>query len=261
MYQIPWNILESSSISNKTAYHIVGKCMRSLEKIDSTYSMSIDNTYGSSKVSQDIIKLASEQLKAIRKGFRYLESHENACFELLRVSGSVQLLPSSLSNIESSVSQYLSCFLFHYVAEFYGVWLSFHKLEIKSKIGYIPENEPSGSFLLNIVFKALVFKPKMGEILVCKVAYISPSHISGIAYGFFSITIPLKHIKNENFDYHPADMITYEKNSLINRNDKTKVIRTDSLVLVKIKRLNFSNHGDFITSIIGQFESIVENDC
>ncbi|KAH7646902.1 RPB7 like OB fold RNA polymerase subunit [Cryptosporidium bovis] len=256
MYQIPWEVRESCVITNEVAYHLIGKCIRSIK--DSIKHEDIETDTNSTDSGREVERLAAEQLQNIREGFVKKGECGNECFELLRVRGTVQLLPNSIGNIEESIKRYLCYFLFHYIAEYYGIWVCFHKVSAKNKYGYIPDCEPSGSFLVNIEFKALVFKPKLNEQLICRICHISPSHISGITYGLLNITVPTKDLVESDFEFRRVDSSSCESNSLVNKKNNEQVLKTGSLIVIKIKKYSFSDNGDFITSITGKFDSIYE---
>lgn len=256
MYQIPWEVKESCVVTSEVAYHLIGKCIRSIGCLDSSKSEEIVS-FGQETI-REIEKLASEQLKTIRESFINKGEYDNECFELLRVKGTVQLLPNSIGNIEDSIKKYLCCFLFHYIAEFHGVWMCFHKVSTINKYGYIPDCEPNGSFLVNVEFKALVFKPKIGELLICRVSHVSPSHISGITYGILNVVIPMKNFKGDEYEFQRADSLTYETNTLVNKINKEKNLKIGSIIFVRIKKYNFSDNGDFVSSISCQFESLID---
>ncbi|KAH8739690.1 RPB7 like OB fold RNA polymerase subunit [Cryptosporidium ryanae] len=254
MYQIPWEVRESCVITNEVAYHLIGKCIRNIKHSSKGKYIETDTTVTDS--GRDIEKLAVEQLKNIREGFINKGEYTNECFELLRVKGTVQLLPNSIGNIDDSIKRYLCCFLFHYIAEYYGIWVCFHKVSAISTHGYIPDCEPNGSFLVNIEFKALVFKPKLGEQLICRISHISPSHISGITYGLLNVTVPTKSLNEYNFEFKMADSLSCDSNTLINKKDSEQNLKNGSLIVIKIKKYSFSDDGDFISSITGKFDSI-----
>lgn len=256
MYQIPWVVKESCVVTNEVAYHLIGKCIRSVGNLNNNKSEEFG--FSGQDTVREIEKLATEQLRSIRESFINKGEYDNECFELLRVKGTVQLLPNSIGNIEDSIKKYLCCFLFHYIAEFHGVWVCFHKISTINTYGYIPDCEPNGSFLVNIEFKALVFKPKIGELLICRISHVSPSHISGITYGILNVIIPMKNFKGDEYEFQKADSLAYETNTLVNKVNKEKNLKVGSIIFVRIKKYNFSDSGDFISSISGQFESLID---
>ncbi|KAJ1605570.1 RPB7-like OB fold RNA polymerase subunit [Cryptosporidium canis] len=256
MYQIPWEVKETCLVTNEVAYHLIGKCIRSIGYLNNNKLE--ENGPPGQEMDREIEKFASEQLRSIRDSFINKGKYDNECFELLRVKGTVQLLPNSIGNIEDSIKKYLCCFLFHYIAEFHGVWVCFHKISTLNTYGYIPDCEPNGSFLVNVEFKALVFKPKIGELLICRISHISPSHISGITYGILNVVIPMKNFKGDEYEFQRADSIKYETNTLVNKVSKEKNLKIGSKIFVRIKKYHFSDGGDFVSSISGQFESIVD---
>ncbi|KAF7457703.1 DNA-directed RNA polymerase I RPA43 [Cryptosporidium felis] len=257
MYQIPWVVEESCIVSNEVAWHLIRKCIKSIENLNRNQVEESEFPRGES--GRDIEKLTLEQLQNIRESFTGKNELENECFELLRVKGTVQLLPNSIGNVEDSIKRYLCYFLFHYIAEFYGVWICFHRLSTINSYGYIPDCEPNGSFLVNVEFKALVFKPKIGEQLVCRISHISPLHVSGITYGILNVSIPIKSFKGDEFEFKKVDSLSQGTNTLINKKNKEESLGVGSIIFVRIKKYSFSDSGDFISLINGQFESLIHN--
>eukprot|EP00920_Eleutheroschizon_duboscqi_P003370 GHVT01007874.1.p1 GENE.GHVT01007874.1~~GHVT01007874.1.p1 ORF type:complete len:189 (+),score=47.47 GHVT01007874.1:457-1023(+) len=162
MAQVPWEILKERQLEG-------GEVTRRLASLVKASTKALRGA--SSAVLHSL-----QQLQALVAG---LDGRpDTAQIWEANVMGTVQLLPCQLGIQECGARLFLMHFTLRYVPELCGIWLGYRRLRLADGAAFIPEAEPRGVLVFQVMLDVLLFKPAKGALL-CKPRASALRHQTG----------------------------------------------------------------------------------
>lgn len=269
MAQIPWSVLSRQPIDAAAAARQMRICYQSIRK---GCAAAEGNAPASALLQQETLRSLKAAHAALIEVIE-LEgkvAKENAnqpvnkCFELLTVKGTAILPPCFWQVARLGVYRHLMGFLFKHIPEFEGVWLAFSQTrpaasgdtnvnsnssgsssKCKQKKGgafgfLLPDLDCNdGAVFVSIETHALVFCPKVGDLITCKAQTVRPAVIRLLCLGHFTAVINREQVAGR-FRYDEEAKI------YVHRKDKKRRIEERSFVRLHVIDIPRSHSGDRI---------------
>ena len=160
-----------------------------------------------SRISTPHSKLSTDEASSTR-----------TCFYKKRLLFTVSIPPSGLRDTNKSIEKSLSRMLLRYSHGLGGTMIAFDKIQILDD-GLIINDLPHIHY--SVACDVLVFTPSIGQRLTGKVTKSFHSHLSLVAYNYFTTSIPAESLRSSGFDFDHEKEQWYAKGSSAQATNRT----------------------------------------
>ncbi|CDJ45014.1 hypothetical protein, conserved [Eimeria tenella] len=271
MAQIPWQILSRSPIGAPDALRQLRVCFRSIrtaaaaaEGSAASQSLLQHDALGRLKTAHAALsRMLQAETADAEQAAAEVAGEANNCFEQIRIRGTAILSPCFWQVPRLAVYRHVMGFLFKFVTELDGVWLAFtetrpatvskssntstsgiptSKRSRSSSIGalgfLLPDIESNdGTIFVSVETTALVFRPKVGDLITCETQTVRPAVLRLLWLGHFTAIISREHL-GDRFRY------LEEAKVYVHRKDKTRRIAEKAFVRMHVIEVPKSQSGD-----------------